>query len=237
MSGSAERISCARIRSPLGKRTSDHFISRDLGQHEFWNFAAEWVRRARANDPSDLFSAFIHLWVVFNAWASVVVHDDEGGRESDRFLIAVLGHDTILSGRFNRLLEDDPTFRDLSTRFTSLWPVCDVRILRKLQLQAWDGRPSSRRHYLAEVVPQLDRYLGATRRSTRARDAFYSPPCVRDHVTNDWPHTLRAIYAVRCNLFHGGESFDRKGDQIFVDVAYEILWRIWQIEVPEWLRE
>lgn len=228
---------CERLVSPLRGRPAHHFVFREEAQDAFWNFAREWVRRAWAEDQEDTFSAFIHLWVVFNAWASVVVHDDEGGRESDTFLIAVLGHDPQLVSRFDCLLRTDPAFRQLNAEFAALWPVFEVRILRRLSIPAWDGTASTRRSYVDSVLPRLDQHLGeVSRRLHRGRrDPFYSPPCFRthEHPPNDWPHTLRAVYMVRCNLFHGGKSFDRAGDQKFVDAAYRILRKAWEAEIPK----
>jgi hypothetical protein len=61
----------------------------------------------------------------------------------------------------------------------------------------------------------------------------YAPPCYRRHQADntdylDWPHTMSAIYRVRNNLLHGAKTFHfRYAEDLFVKLAFYILWRMW----------
>jgi len=51
------------------------------------------------------------------------------------------------------------------------------------------------------------------------------PPCSRVHLEHreaiplDWPHTLQAVYQVRCNLFHGEKGANSESDREIVTAA------------------
>lgn len=53
----------------------------------------------------------------------------------------------------------------------------------------------------------------------------FEPHCYleHDHVPLDWPHTLVALYRVRCNLLHGEKSRSSENDQQMVEAAFTIL--------------
>lgn len=65
----------------------------------------------------------------------------------------------------------------------------------------------------------------------RAVGTIYSPSCWEEHAEQngdieipvDWPHTLRAIYTVRCNLFHGDKSRTSENDRNLVYKAFRVL--------------
>jgi hypothetical protein len=71
----------------------------------------------------------------------------------------------------------------------------------------------------------------------KPRDDIYRPECwelhtrhisgdrigTNDSVPLDWPHTLHAIYIVRCNLFHGAKSRYSDADSKLVLYAFQVL--------------
>jgi hypothetical protein len=58
---------------------------------------------------------------------------------------------------------------------------------------------------------------------------LYQPRCWKRHeeegepVPLDWPHTLEALYRVRCNLFHGEKGLDSEMDARVVSSAFRVL--------------
>ena len=42
-------------------------------------------------------------------------------------------------------------------------------------------------------------------------------------ISLDWPHTLSAIYRIRCNLFHGEKTLHSDNDVILVSLAFRVL--------------
>ncbi|MDO8691418.1 MAG: hypothetical protein Q7R39_15655, partial [Dehalococcoidia bacterium] len=56
-----------------------------------------------------------------------------------------------------------------------------------------------------------------------------APCCSKRHMDGneaiplDWPHTLAALYRVRCNLFHGEKALDSENDGQVVAAALRAL--------------
>jgi hypothetical protein len=53
-----------------------------------------------------------------------------------------------------------------------------------------------------------------------------------EEVPLDWPHTLSAIYRVRCNLFHGYKGVYSENDVSFVSTAFRVLVRVLPMLIP-----
>lgn len=201
-------------------------VDRNNLNDEFWNFSRDWIRRVvqKIENGSSDFEGFIYLWIVFNGWASQIITNEEG-YEQDAYLVASLGIDDQLNKTFEDLKVRDIEFGKLTSEFSSMLPVFKVRVLRGKNINSWDG-VSPRKGYVKSVFDQLGK---------NPRNSFYAPPCYLNHqgtIPNDWAHTLSTIYKVRCNLFHGGKTFNSSGDIRFVSSAFQILWRVWKTEIP-----
>jgi hypothetical protein len=171
-----------------------------------------WFRRAWENRDchgAECFEAFIYAWFAFNGWAVCVTDLDE-----DYKYIDALKRDPTLCQKFSDLaaLPDSP-FGQSAAQFAELWPIFDVKSLRRLHIPPLYTRIRSSviEHYLA---------AGATN---------FEPKCWKRHkdagesIPVDWPHTLAALYKVRCNLFHGQKSADSETDQQIVSLAFRTL--------------
>ena len=192
-----------------------------LRPREFSQFVGPWLHRAvRAGRRTEFFEGFIYLWVTFNAWLGQVVRDRKRV-ENDWYLVAAAGCDRRLSEIFKNLLLGDPLFRQCAEDFQELWPVFKVRALSDLRLRPWNGPHESRADYRQQCF-EADLAVSGWR-----------PSCVSEHqdgseydprlVLLDWSHSLSAIYMVRCNLFHGGKTFQSSGDSLFVEYAFRLL--------------
>ena len=85
-------------------------------------------------------------------------------------------------------------------------------------------------HYLREI--EKARAIGANIQAD-----IYRPQCWELHTNHrignllgdnstvplDWPHTLHALYVIRCNLFHGAKSRYSEGDARLVLYALQVL--------------
>jgi hypothetical protein len=192
-------------------------------------FADSWLRCAAMHaDQAEIFEAFMFLWVTFNGWLGQIV-GDRTKSELDSYLILAAGWDHDLTTAFQRLAGADAEFAESVQRFRQLWPVFKVRTLQAYDIQPWSGNSGERSQYRTNCF----RY--------RLTQKDFAPSCFKNHqpdqgnpqtfspshVPADWPHTLSAVYKVRCNLFHGGKSFAFSGDTIFVELAFSILWKVW----------
>jgi|GEM_PF-2143519 hypothetical protein len=245
-------ISKEIMRLPPEKRSLLLNRSKRELQGEFWEFAKRpWLERLfRAEIISkdnregshrgspDYFNNFIYLWVVFNSWLSICASEDLPDPEQDTSLVSAAACDQILTERFDKLkLSGD--FHEFSVHFAKLWPIFKARTIVDKGIKPWTS--VSRQTFVDETVTTLRTMFGDNIRK------HISPACYERHINseqssfgaiwqgppNDWPHTLRAIYQVRCNLFHGGKSYRSSKDMEFVRLSFELLWRVWKPEIPE----
>jgi len=96
--------------------------------------------------------------------------------------------------------------------FRYLWP-----IFRAVDLPE-DARRSRPQHRGRQRV--VDYY------QLRCPDVQRSPDCHLTHddrIPLDWPHTLEALYRVRCNLFHGQKSGGGNEDREILTAALQVL--------------
>lgn len=192
---------------------------------EFPGFVGHWLERTR--NGRDPFDRLIHLWVAFNAWLAEVV-EPATFMENDRALINAAAKDSQLIAQFVQLMTTESDFKKNVEEFSSLWPIFNVRRLAKRRIPNWGESVESRSEYREKCFAQ------------GIQDSDYEPRCFRHHNPADqtvsagqpsrpfdWPHTLAAVYQVRCNLFHGGKTFNMPSDARFARLACEILWQVW----------
>ena len=170
-----------------------------------------WFQRAWRefeNSPDEVFEPFIFLWFAFNGWASCVTN-----RDKDVEIIDALAGNDQLHAEFSRLMNDpDSRLRVNAQRLVELLPIFDARALMKtvpsVPYELGDDRRAHVRYYADN---------GADR---------YEPACWMRHIEAgealpiDWPHVLRPIYKIRCNLFHGQKSAHSEMDQRIVRAAF-----------------
>ena len=170
-----------------------------------------WFHKAIQNQdapPEDSFEPFIYAWFAFNGWAACATNED-----SDSKYMQKLISDRSLLSQFSEIVDNDSEFRTLAHDFAAYWPIFTVKFLRGMSI---DLRDAGNR---ADVV---DHFLshGATKFEPqcwqRHRDQGEPCPC-------DWPHTISAIYRVRCNLFHGEKAASSPIDQNIVCAAFRVL--------------
>jgi hypothetical protein len=170
-----------------------------------------WFQRAWREfhaTPDEVFEPFIFLWFAFNGWASCVTN-----RDRDFEIIDALAASPRLNEQFERILNDaNSELKTNATRLSRLLPIFDVRTLR-------------------QKVPYVPYELGQDRAAhvqyyfENGADKF-QPQCWMRHIESgeplpiDWPHLLKPIYKVRCNLFHGQKSAHSEMDQRIVSAAF-----------------
>lgn len=169
-----------------------------------------WFEKAHAAMIADdeCFEAFIFAWFAVNGWAACVT-----GKDRDSEYIRALLRSSEITNQFQVLFDSDAMFRIAALEFQKYWPIFKAQDIRRAghrsPVQA--DRPAVVRHY-------FDRNLQA-----------FEPQCWKFHmdagedVPLDWPHTLAAIYRVRCNLFHGEKSAHSEMDREIVRTALLVL--------------
>ena len=217
---------CKELADNIGNKSAGQLVDRlllseKLG-YEFRDRVSHWKELALQNaQRSDHLSAFVYLWIPFNAWAAAVVKD-RNSAEKDWPLIQAVGFDGAMGSRFVGLFCRPGLFRNNVEHFGIRWPIFKVRALQELGLGSsmdYQSRDQFRKECLSKLHNSKD----------------YQPRCFISHKCAgpplDWPHTLAAIYQVRCNLFHGGKAFEAE-DRQFCQYAYEILKSMWLPELP-----
>ncbi len=169
-----------------------------------------WFERAyqARGDEDECFEAFIFAWFAVNGWAACVT-----GRDRDADYIRALERSEELRERFTSLLAKDCGFSQVAGAFHSLWPIFKAQDIRRSghHLPANLDRAGIVQHYLGEGL------------SVCAPECWVGHKAAGEPVPLDWPHTLAAIYRVRCNLFHGEKSAHSEMDRRIVLAAYKVL--------------
>ena len=171
-------------------------------------FEHSWEMKERG--PESSFEPFIFAWIAFNAWAVCVTDKD-----SERDWLRSLMRDRIMNERFNSLVSNRKSVVSrYAIEFHSLWPIFKAQTLRRKQ--AFRGYHHPNRQSMINFYYE-----------NGIKD--FEPGCSKRHreeghpIPNDWPHTLYALYRVRCNLFHGEKSAHIESDQMIVYRAFRFL--------------
>lgn len=140
---------------------------------------------ARSDEEASSFTAFLFRWMAFNGWMSALTL----GNSDAEMVTAIIG-DARLRSEFGRLMLADQEFSDAIMAFATLWPVLNLKDVRaKIGFDAF--QLFSREEVLAN-------YAGVNVKRQPAGWVAGSTP--------SWEQTIRVIYEVRCNLFHGQKS-------------------------------
>jgi hypothetical protein len=175
-----------------------------------------WAERAAAQSDcaeQDSFEPFIFGWIALNGWACCVTAED---RDSD-YLDALL-LDEELNREFKELLATD--LLAAADEFQSTWPIFSSKDIA--YNFDWGGTREQLIERYRTIIPPPGR----------------RPACAFLHrergeeVPVDWPHTLSAIYQVRCNLFHGYKGMYSENDVLIVSNAFRILARLLPMLIP-----
>jgi hypothetical protein len=135
-------------------------------------------------------------------------------RDEDYLYLDALKRDQTLYQDFNRLVSiPESSLAFYAVQFAAQWPIFEVKPLR-------------RSHIIVSHEPDrgavIKRYFAAGATS-------FAPNCWKRHndakeqVPVDWPHTLGALYRVRCNLFHGEKAAHSEMDQQVVSSAFRTI--------------
>ena len=168
-----------------------------------------WFQRAWAevaNGGDEVFERFIFAWFSFNGWAACVTDTDR-----DAELITALAADAKMYRDFDVLLSrPNSTLKLHAKQFAELLPIFDVKTLRRSRLfyAGFENRRQGIEAYLNEGITAFEPKCWK-----RHKDAGEDMPL-------DWPHILKPMYKVRCNLFHGQKSAHSEMDRLIVSSAF-----------------
>jgi hypothetical protein len=173
---------------------------------------SSWLKRAweqRDCNEEDSFEPFIFSWIALNGWAACITHLDR-----DRNWIDALSLNQEISAKFQSLLQGSTNCSTYAQSFKLDWPIFKAQAIRTslgVQRQDMGIRQDVVKYYLDSGIRQ------------------YEPQCWIRHRGDpdegplDWPHTLAALYRVRCNLFHGEKAVYSKMDRLIVSSAFRVL--------------
>lgn len=207
---------CNELVSNQRRRNNGSVHSIDFGKYyrlpeERRKLIYDWFKRAcdeLRSGEDNCFEAFMFTWIAFNGWAACI-----SGIDGDIAIIRALIQYEPLGTKFTELFGSDQNFKSYATQFSRLWPIFEVKSARHV-------------HYDHDAVRAeiINEYL-------IQKAIVYSPPCWERHkkessdIPIDWPHTLSALYRVRCNLFHGEKALSSENDkQIVLCALYTLVY-------------
>jgi hypothetical protein len=194
-------------------------LAKDVKLQRYWDLLPngrelikQWFDRGwerRDCPPKQSFEPFIYTWFAFNGWASCVTELDH-----DRVWKDALSLTPKPCDAFSNFVNDPNSCGlTLAQEFLQCWPIFDARDIKLNEAHLYDevSREKAISHYFAKGVNK------------------YEPACWKRHkdankeVPLNWPHTLSALYQLRCNLFHGEKGTDSEMDQKLVHKGFRLL--------------
>jgi anti-anti-sigma factor len=170
-----------------------------------------WFERAcesKDSPPEEIVEPFIYAWIALNGWATCIT-----GLDKNKDWLHALMLSRPIAERFAELTGDVNSGVSRHARaFHECWPIFEAQEIRGAGPPPGTPRPEVVQHYLSAGMTQ------------------FAPPCWCRHTRDeggacpvDWPHTLSALYRVRCNLFHEGNDGQSERDRSIVARAYLVL--------------
>jgi hypothetical protein len=156
---------------------------------------------ANADRQRSSFMSFISLWMGFNGWMEAVTD-----APNDAAMITMIADNRKVTDAYNVLMET-PEFSRRVMAFARMWPVLNVRDVRKKI-----GREAFWIEDRDELLNRCDR-----------GGVMHQPLGWIKGDIPTWPQLLRKIYCIRCNLFHGAKSPQNSRDRELILKADRIL--------------
>lgn len=176
-----------------------HLKGRELVQS--WFDKAWRVKECRDQDS---FEPFIYCYIAFNSWAACVT-----GEDADWKIIRELCNDDTCKSIYQKAIQD-PFVLEIVSQFQSFWPIFKAQEIRRNQIP----------HLHSSIREQVIRHYFKYEIQEYAPKDQLNPTLIGHDIPLTWENTLRAIYRVRCNLFHGDKCMDRDDDQKIVSTAF-----------------
>ncbi|WP_316978903.1 hypothetical protein [Shumkonia mesophila] len=145
-----------------------------------------------ADRQRSAFMSFVNVWMAFNGWMESVTQAN-----TDAAMITALATNERLIKAYDALMYQSGSFRNRVHSFAAMWPVLNVRDVRK-KLGHDVFSKLSMDELLAECV--------------RHRVKFQPQDWENNHPPS-WEQLLWTIYLVRCNMFHGVKSPQNQRDR------------------------
>lgn len=147
-------------------------------------------------------TSFILRWMGYNGWLAAVT-----GCERDYQMINALAAEARMIAAYDKLVSEDLAFKVEIDAFAALWPVLNVANVRAVL-----GYDAFRRYDRVALLAECDK------KGIKRQPADWVPG-----NSPSWEQLLRALYQVRCNLFHGEKSERAARDQDLVLASDRIL--------------
>lgn len=155
-----------------------------------------------ADQRREPFFAFPYRWMAFNGWMSAITLE-----YNDRDMIDALVACQRLQEAHDRLVINSNSYAHNVAKFSDLWPILNVKDVRKKL-----GYDAFWKFDRTELIKQCD-----------VKNVKQQPQNWTSGQDPTWEQTLRSIYQVRCNLFHGEKSPQKPRDVQLVELADNVL--------------
>lgn len=138
-----------------------------------------------ADRQRSAFMSFVNIWMAFNGWMESVTDAN-----SDAAMITALAENARAIDAYDTLVHTSPQFRRRVELFSGMWPVLNVRDVRRTL-----GRDAFWQFSRDELLEACVR-----------QNVKLQPVGWADGSVPSWAQVLRTVYMVRCNMFHGSKS-------------------------------
>lgn len=204
-------MTCPELNIPASKLDRLNLENYSTLHYDGQKLIKSWFDRSWESHDSlngDDFEALIFLWISFNGWASCTT-----GLDKDFQIINALAGSERMKSDFDDILaRNGSNLRNIVEGFSALLPIFDAKSLK-------------RKHNLVHAINNHNRTELILRYIDQGATEF-EPKCWMRHRDSgeplplDWVHVLKAIYKIRCNLFHGHKAAHSEMDRRIVSTAF-----------------
>ena len=171
------------------------------------NLVLNWFEKAwllKNCQDKDCFEPFIYCYISFNSWAACVTGEDKDWR-----MIREICNDDTCKSIYQKAIQD-PFVLEILSQFQSLWPIFKAQEIRRSQIP----------HLHSSIREQVIRHYFKFEIQEYTPKDPQNPVLIGHEIPLIWENTLKAIYQVRCNLFHGDKCMNSDDDQRSVSAAF-----------------
>ena len=197
-----------------------NFNSFQNGHPALIHLVESWFKKSKdaLQGGHDTIEVFMYLWISFNAWGMRVTSVDV-----DKDMVSDIGSNQRISESFKDLIKKDHHYRDCVLQFSQYWPIFSVSDVHKV------GAYEKMHEWQDKAKIQLLHYPSSGKGRVRR-----SPERPFNANSMEWDDVIKAVYMVRCNLFHGNKG-DAMHDAPIINAAFQCLYGlVEQAKIYSW---
>ncbi len=169
------------------------------------DYSKEWFNKAE----TDYFSAFIKLWLAFNAWYKREYRSNNFGSQDRKYIEAIKANNNRVKERFTHLFDEETDnarefrlhFMELVTKYNGGLFSPSGKILKSENVKPqMNGQPLAEISFKEFIHPKS---FQLKRNPKKAKWLKIGKLFIMNDPESFWPYFIEILYMIRNQLIHG----------------------------------